>query len=699
MDFNNDAEAEESSSDLRLQMNPRMDLNTPPGREMTPDPVNFIQPGVAFPGIPGQMPLQYPMYAPGMFDPVYPYWQSPQRFFGAQYQYPPGPGAYQPYMPMPMPNAPNVPEPGQSVASAPAAAPELCRAQSERRPARSRLGPGAAHERGAEEVPARMSAFVHLQPSVHQRIGARQDMEESVNLPAPRQEESGEVSSCRSKRMARRAADREDPRNEAKGLLQQVREEFSKWRREHGHRSSEPEAPLLRNPFTADVMSLPYPHDLRIPGNKGYDGKTDPEAHINSYYGNMLMMGVTDAVMCRAFYSTLTGRAADWFQTLEPGSIACFAELAKKFVHKFATSKEVRKHFTYLEKAKQLEGESLTDFLVKWKAAIGEVEPLDDRTAINVLHSNLPYDSSPRAGALYQEFILHPPATYDEAIRRVTDYANAGEANFAKRQQEADSSRKPQGRQEEGKTNDRSGRGRGRAPDFTPLNRPAVDVLRFSQSCNMIQLPEPQREGRDKTKYCAYHRSKGHETEDCTTLRQVIEELLRSGKLTEFTNKKDEKKSSWKNPFKKSNKNKKDKDHDRDTEPRQSTGKQVIHVIFGGPEESSNAREKFQIGLIGSEPSEKRQKLEPITFTPSDMLEGEDCNTEALVVTIDIMGTDVQRVMVDTGSSVNVLYMDVFQKLKLEPIELTPIGTPLSGFTGDTIHPEGKITLPVEIGN
>ncbi|XP_019161009.1 PREDICTED: uncharacterized protein LOC109157613 [Ipomoea nil] len=124
----------------------------------------------------------------------------------------------------------------------------------------------------------------------------------------------------------------------------------------------------------------------------------------------MLMMGVTDAVMCRAFYSTLSGRAADWFKTLEPGSIACFAELAKKFVHKFATSKEVRKHFTYLEKAKQLEGKSLTDFLVKWKAVIGEVEPLDDRTAINVLHSNL------RAGALYQEFILHPPTTYDEAI-------------------------------------------------------------------------------------------------------------------------------------------------------------------------------------------------------------------------------------------------------------------------------------------
>ncbi|XP_019197209.1 PREDICTED: serine/threonine-protein kinase ATM-like [Ipomoea nil] len=80
------------------------------------------------------------------------------------------------------------------------------------------------------------------------------------------------------------------------------------------------------------------------------------------------------------------------------------------------------------------------------------------------------------------------------------------------------------------------------------------------------------------------------------------------------------------------------------------------------------------------------------------MPEGGDYNAEALVVTIDIMGTDVQRVMIDTGNNVNVFYMDVFQKFKLDPIELMPIGTPLSGFTGDIIHPEGKITLPVEIG-
>lgn len=74
---------------------------------------------------------------------------------------------------------------------------------------------------------------------------------------------------------------------------------------------------VIGYPFTDEVMNHHYPIDLRVPGNKGYNGKTDPKEHINSYYGNMLMIGVSDAVICRAFYATLKGRAAEWFNTLE----------------------------------------------------------------------------------------------------------------------------------------------------------------------------------------------------------------------------------------------------------------------------------------------------------------------------------------------------------------------------------------------
>ncbi|VFQ61651.1 unnamed protein product [Cuscuta campestris] len=50
-------------------------------------------------------------------------------------------------------------------------------------------------------------------------------------------------------------------------------------------------------------------------------------------------------------------------------------------------------------------------------------------------------------------------------------------------------------------------------------------------------------------------------------------------------------------------------------------------------------------------------------------------------------------------SSVNVLYLDAFKKLKLDRSMLRPLQTPLSGFTGASIEAEGQITLPVTLGS
>ncbi|XP_019181962.1 PREDICTED: uncharacterized protein LOC109177109 [Ipomoea nil] len=383
-------------------------------------------------------------------------------------------------------------------------------------------------------------------------------------------------------------------------MLNELRAEFTRWQNEHAVRPlTDHTASFMRTPFTAEIMAQPYPLNLHILGNKEYDGRTDPEVHVNTYYGNMLMMGVSDAVMCRAFYSTLTGRAAE-----------C---LAMKFNRKFVTSKVIQKPYMYLEKAKQLEGESLTEFLVKWKAAVGEVEPIDDLTAIHMLHISL------RAGYLYQDFILHPPATYEEALRRVTDYANAGEANAVKRSQEL-----------------------------------LEDLLQFGKLDKCFgKREENKRVGERKDHRRTHHRS-----------------------------------------------DRKDQDR-RDPDPPSSsrpTSKLAIHVIFGGLEDASQARESCPVAIVDSRETGKRQKMEPITFSLEDQPESGDNGMEALVATIDIMGTDVQRVMVDTGSSVNVLYLDVFEKLKLDKRELIPVGVPLSGFTGATIRPERKIVLLVELG-
>ncbi|KAJ4821053.1 Pol-polyprotein [Rhynchospora pubera] len=58
----------------------------------------------------------------------------------------------------------------------------------------------------------------------------------------------------------------------------------------------------------------------------------------------------------------------------------------------------------------------------------------------------------------------------------------------------------------------------------------------------------------------------------------------------------------------------------------------------------------------------------------------------------------VKRILVDTGSSADVLYFDALRQLNLASYPLTPMDTPLVGFAGDTVIPLGTIDLEVEFG-
>ncbi|VFQ80482.1 unnamed protein product [Cuscuta campestris] len=132
--------------------------------------------------------------------------------------------------------------------------------------------------------------------------------------------------------------------------------------------------------------------------------------------------------------------------------------------------------------------------------------------------------------------------------------------------------------------------------------------------------------------------------------------------------------------------------------------KEHIGMIFGGPKGGDSAAQRknwvrsIYVGEVNAEPARRKYpKREPIVFTDRDLPPtGEDHNGP-LVITMDINGVDVARVLVDTGISVNILYLETFQKLRLCRTQLEPLKNPLSGFTGDTVEAEGYIVLPVEL--
>ncbi|RWV81349.1 hypothetical protein GW17_00057241 [Ensete ventricosum] len=86
-----------------------------------------------------------------------------------------------------------------------------------------------------------------------------------------------------------------------------------------------------------------------------------------------------------------------------------------------------------------------------------------------------------------------------------------------------------------------------------------------------------------------------------------------------------------------------------------------------------------------------RRDLE-ITFESKGEYSDHD---DALVMTARIVNARVKRIMIDTGSSADILYFDAFLKLGMTNRDLVPITSTLTGFTGDVITPTGITTLPM----
>ncbi|XP_064987293.1 uncharacterized protein LOC135626033 [Musa acuminata AAA Group] len=71
---------------------------------------------------------------------------------------------------------------------------------------------------------------------------------------------------------------------------------------------------------------------------------------------------------------------------------------------------------------------------------------------------------------------------------------------------------------------------------------------------------------------------------------------------------------------------------------------------------------------------------------------------DALVISTRVANAQVRRIMVDTGSSADILYIGALQKLGLARESLSPMCSALTGFTGDSISPLGAINLPLTLG-
>ncbi|KAL0292643.1 UNVERIFIED_CONTAM: hypothetical protein Sradi_6982200 [Sesamum radiatum] len=211
---------------------------------------------------------------------------------------------------------------------------------------------------------------------------------------------------------------------------------------------------------------------------------------------------------------------------------------------------------------------------------------------------------------------------------------------------------------------------------YTPLKVTRSEALVVAEKRGIVRWPPKMRENEERQKsrrYCNYHRDRGHETEECVHLRRELKRLIQSGCLPE------ELYHSVKIPRKQEAVK-----GCATTPPKNWSSGRVIHIIVGGGYGGSSraARKRHLRELRGSvfvTTRSSNQAHKDITLSDEDKEGITYPHEEALVVSAVVSNIEVRRILVDSGSSVDILFEATFPKMGMRREELMPKETTLDG--------------------
>ena len=131
----------------------------------------------------------------------------------------------------------------------------------------------------------------------------------------------------------------------------------------------------------------------------------------------------------------------------------------------------------------------------------------------------------------------------------------------------------------------------------------------------------------------------------------------------------------------------------------------MISEGFIGGGESSSARKAHLRSFISRETLEvqavsKLPRLDTtITFSDADMEDCQHPHDDPLVIKVVVANKIVHRVLIDNGTSANIIFASAFDKMGIGREKLELVNAHLRGFSGEKVLPLGSVQLVLTLGD
>ncbi|RVW17419.1 hypothetical protein CK203_094149 [Vitis vinifera] len=444
---------------------------------------------------------------------------------------------------------------------------------------------------------------------------------------------------------------------------------------------------MLSTPFCSHIIHYEPPRGFLVPKFSTYDGTNDPFDHIMHYRQLMTLDIGNDALLCKVFPASLQGQALSWFHRLPPNSVDNFRDLSEAFVGQYLCSARHKQNISTLQNIKMRDNESLREFVKRFGQTVLQIEACSMDAVLQIFKRSI-CPGTP----FFESLAKKPPTTMDDLFRRANKYSMLEDDVRAATQQVLVAGR-PSRNNTEGnnkpldrpKPSDRKQEGPSR-PEMPPLTLLSISyekLLPMIQGLSDFRWPRPiatDPSTRDRSRRCAFHKDHGHTTETCRSFQ-----FLRKGRTPTSQP------GNLRAP---------------------AAPKAVINYITGGPsDEEYDSRRKRQKLLRAASIRERINSIRPgltgesprpidgtIIFPPVDPTRTLQPHLDALILSLEIGDFDVRRIVVDPGSSADLVQASVVGRMGHSLAGLENPGRILSGFNGSSTTSLGDIILPVQAG-